>query len=874
MPAWQLATGLSITLLVVLTVHVFYRRPPGSLWPSLPMVIASALVFALGDLVAEVWADSPGGLWLGMTLLYVGLFSMSTAWWDFTGRYAEIYEPEIWARVKRFPLVPTRFLIGMNVVFVLLMATSSWHGLFLDPNPGSRSTYGPIWYLAAAINYLVVMGALTIQVVLSFTARNRAIRSQCRYMAAAILAPLVANIIFVSTTLPLAYDPTALGMAISCSFLLFAVSRLDLFALERLSVPDILSEDMDAILFVRSDYRLLYANERASLLMGENLLIRGTCVEETFSKKIPSFCLDEVLETCFEGARPMVGGAHHLLNSAGRNQWIQIDVTRFRWHRGRSIGFCIRLRDRTELHEANIAMEDHAILLEAIDKATGEGLVVQDSMGRIRYANEAFARLWDIPIVDLNTWGHEKLIHEVGSRVWGNSGEAFRTVWSRETELFDLNFRLTADVQLVDGRIMEVCTFPIKPAQTFSGRVWRTTDVTQQRQDAQAMIHSQKLKGLGVLAGGIAHDFNNLLAVMLGNAELARESAPPNSPMLEYLEDVEASAHRAADLTAQMLAYTGKASFSKELINLSELIRDAGDLLSVSISKNIRMDYQMEETLPMLEGGLGQLRQIAMNLVTNAADAIGNSPAGCIEIETGMGRPEALGFQTASLSYGTIPNSAVFLRVLDNGEGMDQDTLNRIFDPFFTTKISGRGLGLAVTLGIIQSHDASLCVESTPGEGTSFTVFFPSVARTNEIKEIQASLEYLPAPCQTALVVDDEASVREMLKKMLSTMDFKVLEACDGYQAIDVYEEHSEEIDFVILDMNMPGMDGEATWWSLRKRTEDLPILLSSGYPEQMVNLEGARSADIDGFIQKPYRKRDLMRELALLLARPRQAQG
>jgi signal transduction histidine kinase/CheY-like chemotaxis protein len=837
------------------------------------MVIASALVFALGDLMAEVWSDSPGGLWLGMTLLYVGLFSMSAAWWDFTGRYIETYEPEIWARLKRFPWVPTRVLIGINAVFLVVMATNSWHGLFLDPNPGSRSTYGPVWYVAAATNYLVVMGVLSIQVALSFIARNRAIRSQCRYMAAAILVPLVANIIFVSTPVPLAYDPTALGMAVSCSLFLFAVSRLDLFALERLSVPDILSEDTDAILFIRSDCRLLYANERASILMGEDLLVRGTSVSEAFGKKIPSFCLDEVLQARFEGARPIVGGAHHLFNRSGRDQWIQIDVTRFRWHRGRSLGFCIRLRDRTELHEANIAMEDHAILLEAIDKATGEGLVVQDSMGRIRYANEAFARLWDIPIADLTTWGSEKVICEVGARVWGNSGDAFETAWSRGGDQFDLDFRLTADVQLVDGRIMEVCTFPIKPAQTFSGRVWRTTDVTQQRQDAQAMIHSQKLKGLGVLAGGIAHDFNNLLAAMLGNAELAREAAPPNSPVLEYLEDVETSAHRAADLTAQMLAYTGKATFSKELINLSELIREAGDLLSVSISKNIRVHYQMEETLPMLEGGLGQLRQIAMNLVTNAADAIGDSPTGCIEIETGRGRPEALGFPTVSLSYGTIPNCPVFLRVLDNGDGMDQDTLNRIFDPFFTTKISGRGLGLAATLGIIQSHEASLCVESTPGEGTSFTVFFPSVTRTNATKEVHALLKHLPITRQTVLIVDDEASVRAMLKKMLSTMNFKVLEACDGYEAIDVYEEHSEEIDLVILDMSMPGMDGEATWWSLRKRTKDLPILLSSGYPEQMVNLEGARSAETDGFIQKPYRKRDLTKQLALLLARPSQAQ-
>ena len=870
MPEWHFATVLSITLLVALTARVFYRLPPGALWPSLPMVVCSALVFAIGDLMAEVWYHSATGLYVGMTVLYIGLFSISTAWWEFTRRYAEIYEPTIWSRLKQFPLIAGRVLITLNVAFVLMVITNPYHGLFIEANPGSRSTYGPLWYLGASVNYVAALAAFAIHITLSFKARDRAIRSQCRYMAAAIMAPLTANVIFVSTPIPLPYDPTALGMAVSCSLFLFAVSRLDLFALERLSIEDILSEDTDATVFIRSDYRLLYANERATRILGSQSMARGTSVREVFEKRIPSFCVEDVLQTCFEEGRPIIGGAHHLVNAAGRDQWIQIDVTRFHWRRGRSIGFCIRLRDRTELHEANVAMEDHAILLEAIDQATGEGLVVQDSMGRIRYANEAFARLWDIPIADLQSWGHEKLISEVRSRVWGDSGEAFTSVWFRNAHDFDPQISLTADVQLVDGRIVEVCTFPIKPAQSFSGRVWRTTDVTQQRQDAQAMIHSQKLKGLGVLAGGIAHDFNNLLAAMLGNAELAREVAPPDSPMLEYLEDVEASAQRAAELTAQMLAYTGKASFVKELIDLSELIRDSGDLLSVSIPKNVIVEYRVDGSRPLLEGGVGQIRQIAMNLVTNAADAIGGESGGHITIETGIGRPEALGFSSASLSYGCVPPSPAFFRVVDNGEGMDQETLNRIFDPFFTTKVSGRGLGLAATLGIIQSHDASLAVESTEGKGTSFTVFFPSVEMKQGVRVKSETPALTPETFgRTALIVDDETSVRLMLKKMLSTMDFKILEASDGLEAVEIYDQQGEGIDLVILDMNMPGMDGEETWRCLRRKKKDLPILLSSGYPEQMVNLEGARSEEFDGFIQKPYRKRDLSQQLASLLDSP-----
>ena len=150
MPEWHFATVLSITLLVALTARVFYRLPPGALWPSLPMVVCSALVFAIGDLMAEVWYHSATGLYIGMTVLYIGLFSISTAWWEFTRRYAEIYEPEWWARLGRFPLITTRVLVGLNLAFVVMVITNPYHGIFIETNPGSRSTYGPLWYFAAS----------------------------------------------------------------------------------------------------------------------------------------------------------------------------------------------------------------------------------------------------------------------------------------------------------------------------------------------------------------------------------------------------------------------------------------------------------------------------------------------------------------------------------------------------------------------------------------------------------------------------------------------------------------------------------------------------------------------------------------------------
>jgi len=422
------------------------------------------------------------------------------------------------------------------------------------------------------------------------------------------------------------------------------------------------------------------------------------------------------------------------------------------------------------------------------------------------------------------------------------------------------------DVSMLDGRTLEVRTLPISTEQGFLGRAWRMTDVTRVRQESQAMIQSQKLEGLGLLAGGIAHDFNNLLMTVLGNTEIAREGVEPDSPIQEPLADVETAATAAAELTSQLLAYAGKTTFITENLDLSVLVRDVTNLISVTISKDIEIDFNLQEEIPLVRGGSAQLRQVLMNLLTNAADAIGTT-GGRIKIGTGIGKPSPMAEASAFIEHGKILGEVVHVTVRDNGTGMDADTLTKIFDPFFTTKFAGRGLGLAATRGILDSHEGQLRIETALGVGSRFTFLLPihEVARPAST-ESHLTIEPERFGNRDVLIVDDEEPIRAILTKHLSAIGFKVHSASNGDQALAKVEELGSVLSLVVLDITMPGRSGVEIWSELRKTRARLPIIMSSGHPEEALDqLEGWNPLH-DAFIQKPYRNQMLIEQIASLL--------
>ena len=408
----------------------------------------------------------------------------------------------------------------------------------------------------------------------------------------------------------------------------------------------------------------------------------------------------------------------------------------------------------------------------------------------------------------------------------------------RERRTFEVEYRLThrSDQEkwvLVRGRPIYDENGTLR---FLEGLAIDITALKHAEQEKLAMerrlLAAQKLESLGVLAGGIAHDFNNILTAVLGNATLARHAAAAGRPIDRSLEQIEHAARRAADLCQQMLAYAGKGQIVTAHVDLSALVRDTSALIEVSISKNTRLELDLADGLPPVLGDETQLRQIVMNLVINAADAIGTNP-GRIAIRTYAREADAALLRSA-LGHPELPaGTYAGLEVTDNGCGMTPETLARIFEPFFTTKFSGRGLGLSAVLGIVQSHHGALYVESTPGVGSTFRLLLPAKegAKARPIAN-EASDTAAVRLRGTVLIIDDEPGVRDIAAMVMETHGATVLRAASGEEALAILRDPAGAVSLVLLDMTMPGMGGEEALRRLREIHPRLPVILMSGYSE------------------------------------------
>ena len=321
-------------------------------------------------------------------------------------------------------------------------------------------------------------------------------------------------------------------------------------------------------------------------------------------------------------------------------------------------------------------------------------------------------------------------------------------------------------------------------------------DITHRRLAEEADRHRQKLESLGILAGGIAHDFNNLLTGILGNASLLLESANENSFEHESLGNLVGAAERAAELTRQMLAYSGRGKFVNWPISIGDEAREIATLVRASIPKHVRVQFDLEDGAPQVEGDKSQIQQLLMNLVINAAEAIGPE-GGMVRIST---RSERLAKTTSGFYPAEeLAGNYLVLEVHDDGHGMTEATRTRIFDPFFTTKFTGRGLGLAAVLGIVRGHRGGITVDSTPGAGTTFRIYLP--AHEKEAAAGADKKEQAPAAIHgegTVLVVDDEPMVRGLVKSCLKRYGYRVVPAQDGQEAMALFAADPDSIVLVL----------------------------------------------------------------------------
>ena len=474
-----------------------------------------------------------------------------------------------------------------------------------------------------------------------------------------------------------------------------------------------------------------------------------------------------------------------------------------------------------------------AIEWRATLDAISDGLAVVDAEGRIQRFNAALVRLLGRPETELAGMACERL--------WGNlpaERQPFlRAVQNRRRESIELEY---------DERLLSVTVDPMFDAGgNIIGAVHIVRDLTEKRRLEEQFRESQKFETIGTLAAGVAHDFNNLLTGIMGNSSLVLDALPPDSSFREKLEDVVRAGQRAAELTHQLLAYSGKGRHFMQKVELSGLVERIRGLIEATVPKKISLAIRLERNLARIDADPNQVQQMVLNLVSNAAEAIGEE-AGSIVVSTGA-----------------EPNR-VYLEVCDTGCGMDTVTKARIFDPFFTTKFTGRGLGLAAVAGIARSHKASIQVLSTPGKGSTFRVSFAADASA-PVPSATAPKRQPSAERATVLVVDDEEMVRRIARATLESRGYQVRLAKDGLDAVEQARQHPD-IGVVLLDLTMPVMGGEEAIDKILEVRPGVRVIVSTGYERRDAIARFGRKR-VAAYLQKPYTSRQLAEQVETAMA-------
>jgi PAS domain S-box-containing protein len=487
------------------------------------------------------------------------------------------------------------------------------------------------------------------------------------------------------------------------------------------------------------------------------------------------------------------------------------------------------IRSTLRAKEAEEAARATARDWQSTFDAISDGVALVGADGRIERANEALARLLGRPL--------KELIGQSGTNLWTflpNEKQPFAMAsLSRQRE--------TLEFEAAGKRLLVSVDPRMDAAGNVVGAVKIVRDVTDVRRLAEQFQESQKFETIGTLAAGVAHDFNNLLTSIMGNASLVLADLSGDAGHRERLEDVLRAGERAADLTRQLLAYSGKGRHYMQRLELSGVVARTRPLIEAAVPKKITVELQLAEDLPRIDADANQLQQVVLNLVSNAAEAIGEN-TGTIAIATGL------------------EESAVYIEVRDTGCGMDAETKARIFDPFFTTKFTGRGLGLAAVAGIARGHKGAIRVQSEPGQGSTFRLYIPAAE-----EPVATSPASLPAAGgDTVLVVDDEEMVRRIAQTALSLHGYRVILANNGLEAIRQARSHPE-IGLVLLDLTMPVMGGEEAISAIRQTLPGAKVIVSTGYDHREA-ANRFREAQVAGYLQKPYTSRQLLNKVSSII--------
>ncbi len=532
-----------------------------------------------------------------------------------------------------------------------------------------------------------------------------------------------------------------------------------------------------------------------------------------------------------------------------------------------------------EVRRLNESLQFRLTELQALLDLLPVGIAITEDAQTVELrTNAAYARLTGIPAHRRVSLSDPPFEVPVSIKVFQGDRELSRDELPLHRALDENRSVLDAELRIIhqEGRELQVLAsaVPLRDAEgNARGAVTTLQDITAQKLAAQEHLvverrlqETQKIESLGVLAGGIAHDFNNLLTGILGNSSLARLDLPPgHAAVRASLDNLEQATLRAADLCKQMLAYAGRGRFVIQPLSLSQLVRETTGLLEVSIGRKAGLQLQLAEGLPAFRGDATQIRQVLMNLVVNASEALADKGS-TITVSTGSVQAAREFLAKTDYHDQAVEGRYVFVEVSDNGCGMDAVTRAKIFDPFFTTKFTGRGLGLPAVLGIVRGHRGAIQVSSEAGKGTAFKVLFPAMEQLATPPTPLMNAVATAKNSGTILVVDDEETVRRVAKKILNGSGFEVVLAGGGEEAVEVFRKTSGQFAAVLLDLTMPRMDGEQVFRALQEINPKVLVLIMSGFNEQdTIDRFGGRG--LAGFLSKPFNAEMLLSKLRAALA-------
>jgi PAS domain S-box-containing protein len=555
---------------------------------------------------------------------------------------------------------------------------------------------------------------------------------------------------------------------------------------------------------------------------------------------------------------PMLAAPALLVAKDGVETPIECTMSPIRDDHGTLLGAVLVFRDITERRKAEKALRASEERLRAVVGGALAVFFAVDTDGVITLAE-----------------GQE--LERGGTSPGALLGQSFYAHYHDYPDLIDafqrtLRGQVTSWSGTIDERTYDTRMMPLRDSNhNVSGVIGVSFDITARKQADEErlalerkLLEAQKLESLGVLAGGIAHDFNNLLSVVLGNASLAMVEVFDNERAYDSLQEIEVAAQRAAALVRQLQAYAGQGQIAVQPLALNNLLTEMSALLRASIGRNIDLQYQLEPRLPTIMADHGDLRQVVLNLVVNASEAMSEGE-GTITITTRATHIDSTHLTPTYMEPSLSTGLYVILEVADTGHGMDSVTIDRIFDPFFTTKFTGRGLGLAAVLGIVRGHRGAVRVQSRLGGGTVFTILLPGVTALQEAPPARLEDVTTWRGNGTILVVDDEPGVRAVVTQALERSGFTVLTAADGLAALDVFRAHADEIICVLLDLTMPHMNGKDTLHAIRTIRSDARIVMMSGYYEEEVASQFTDN-ELTGFLQKPFMPAELRAKLRAIL--------